>query len=38
MKEVDLLQRLEHPGIVRYEGMARDNNYLSIVLECVKEL
>jgi serine/threonine protein kinase len=33
MHEVDLLQRLEHPGIVRYEGMSRDAEHLNIVLE-----
>ena len=35
MKEVDLVKSLSHPGIVKYEGMARDENTLSIVLECV---
>lgn len=35
MKEVDLLKSLSHPGIVKYEGMARDQDTLSIVLECV---
>ena len=35
MKEVDLVKSLSHPSIVKYEGMARDNNTLSIVLECV---
>jgi serine/threonine protein kinase len=33
MKEVDLLKSLSHPGIVKYEGMARDEDTLSIVLE-----
>jgi len=33
MKEVELLKRLSHPGIVKYEGMVRDKEYLSIVLE-----
>lgn len=33
MKEVDLLKSLSHPGIVKYEGMARDQDTLSIVLE-----
>ncbi|KDQ61734.1 hypothetical protein JAAARDRAFT_520067 [Jaapia argillacea MUCL 33604] len=33
MKEVDLLKSLSHPGIVKYEGMARDKDTLSIVLE-----
>ncbi|KAI0629135.1 hypothetical protein C8Q77DRAFT_1161317 [Trametes polyzona] len=33
MKEVDLVKSLSHPSIVKYEGMARDDNTLSIVLE-----
>ena len=33
MKEVVLLKRLSHPSIVKYEGMARDADTLSIVLE-----
>jgi serine/threonine protein kinase len=33
MREVDLVKRLSHPGIVKYEGMARDEDTLSIVLE-----
>ncbi|KAN0138114.1 Protein kinase-like domain containing protein [Lactarius tabidus] len=32
MREVDLVKRLSHPSIVKYEGMARDENTLSIVL------
>ncbi|GAA5940863.1 hypothetical protein JCM10213_007988 [Rhodosporidiobolus nylandii] len=35
-KEVSLLQRLDHPGIVRYEGVARTEHYLNIVLEYVE--
>ena len=35
MREVDLVKRLSHPSIVKYEGMARDENTLSIVLESV---
>lgn len=35
MKEVELVKRLSHPSIVKYEGMARDQDTLSIVLECV---
>lgn len=35
MREVDLVRSLSHPSIVKYEGMARDENTLSIVLECV---
>ena len=35
MREVDLVKRLSHPSIVKYEGMARDENTLSIILECV---
>ncbi|KAF9808202.1 hypothetical protein IEO21_07944 [Rhodonia placenta] len=33
MKEVDLVKSLSHPSIVKYEGMARDDDSLSIVLE-----
>lgn len=33
MKEVVLLQRLKHPSIVRYLGMARSEESLDIVLE-----
>jgi serine/threonine protein kinase len=33
MKEVDLMKSLAHPGIVRYEGMVRDEEFLNIVLE-----
>lgn len=33
MREVDLVKSLYHPGIVKYEGMARDEDTLSIVLE-----
>ncbi|KAH9166008.1 hypothetical protein EDB89DRAFT_2076255 [Lactarius sanguifluus] len=33
MREVDLVKRLSHPSIVKYEGMARDENTQSIVLE-----
>lgn len=33
MREVNIYKRLSHPGIVRYEGMARDKETLSIVLE-----
>lgn len=35
MAEVDLLKRLTHPGIVKYEGMMRDEETLNIVLEWV---
>ncbi len=35
MREVDLLKSLSHPSIVKYEGMARDDDTLSIVLESV---
>jgi serine/threonine protein kinase len=34
-KEVDLLKSLSHPSIVKYEGMAQDEEHLSIVLEYV---
>ena len=33
MREVDLVKSLSHPTIVKYEGMARDEDSLSIVLE-----
>ncbi|KAF9563140.1 hypothetical protein CPC08DRAFT_761081 [Agrocybe pediades] len=33
MREVDLVKSLSHPSIVKYEGMARDDDTLSIVLE-----
>ncbi|KAI0820321.1 Pkinase-domain-containing protein [Trametes gibbosa] len=33
MKEVDLVKSLSHPSIVKYEGMARDEDTLNIVLE-----
>ncbi|KAJ2918695.1 hypothetical protein MD484_g1782, partial [Candolleomyces efflorescens] len=33
MKEVELVKNLSHPSIVKYEGMARDDDHLSIVLE-----
>ncbi|KAF8141536.1 hypothetical protein EV363DRAFT_22474 [Boletus edulis] len=33
MKEVDLMKSLSHPGIVKYEGMVRDEEFLNIVLE-----
>jgi len=33
VKEVDLVKRLSHPSIVKYEGMAKDEHTLSIVLE-----
>ncbi|CAE6427196.1 unnamed protein product [Rhizoctonia solani] len=35
-KEVDLLKSLSHPSIVKYEGMAQDEEHLSIVLEYVE--
>ncbi|KAL4065848.1 Pkinase-domain-containing protein [Scleroderma citrinum] len=33
MNEVDLMKSLSHPSIVKYEGMARDDDTLDIVLE-----
>ena len=36
MREVDLVKSLSHPSIVKYEGMARDEDTLSIVLEYVQ--
>jgi serine/threonine protein kinase len=35
IREVDLVKNLFHPNIVKYEGMARDEQSLSIILECV---
>ena len=37
MREGELLKRLSHPGIVKYEGMSRDDEYLNIVLESVPD-
>ncbi|KAG9042851.1 hypothetical protein FS837_010310 [Tulasnella sp. UAMH 9824] len=36
MKEVNLLKQLDHPSIVQYEGTARDDESLDIVLEYVE--
>lgn len=33
MGEVELVKRLSHPSIVKYEGMVRDEDTLNIVLE-----
>ncbi|KAF8959276.1 kinase-like domain-containing protein, partial [Flammula alnicola] len=33
MREINLVKGLSHPSIVKYEGMARDDDTLSIVLE-----
>ena len=38
MREVDLLQSLSHPSIVKYEGMSRDADYLNIVMEWVARI
>jgi serine/threonine protein kinase len=35
MEEIDLVKRLSHPSIVKYKGMARDEDTLRIVLEYV---
>jgi serine/threonine protein kinase len=35
MQEVDLVKRLLHPNIIKFEGAARDKKTLVIVLECV---
>ena len=32
-REIDLVKCLSHPSIVKYEGVARDGDTLSIVLE-----
>lgn len=33
MREVDLVKSLSHPSLIKYEGMARDDDTLSIILE-----
>jgi serine/threonine protein kinase len=33
VKEVNVVKGLSHPCIVKYEGMAKDDNSLDIVLE-----
>lgn len=33
MGEVELLKRLDHPSIVKYMGMHKDDEYLDIILE-----
>ena len=38
MREVDLVKSLSHPSIVKYEGMARDDDTLNIVLEYVHRI
>jgi serine/threonine protein kinase len=35
MKEVDLVKKLSHPNIIKYETIDRSENTLSIMLECV---
>ncbi|KAI0293248.1 kinase-like domain-containing protein [Russula brevipes] len=35
MHEIDLVKQLSHPSIIKYEGMARDEDTLRIVLEYV---
>ena len=35
MHEVDLLKSLDHPSIVKYEGMSKDYEYLNIIIEFV---
>jgi ammonia channel protein AmtB len=35
MQDVDLVKQFSHPNIIKYDGMVRDKNALSIVLECV---
>ncbi|GAA6035315.1 hypothetical protein JCM8097_008813 [Rhodosporidiobolus ruineniae] len=34
--EVNLLQRLTHPSVVKYEGIVRTEHYLNIILEYVE--
>jgi serine/threonine protein kinase len=38
MREVDVLKRLDHPGIVKYLSMQRKRDNLNIALECVPSL
>ena len=38
MREVDLVKSLSHPSIVKYEGLARDDDTLNIVLEYVHRI
>jgi len=35
MREVEVLKRLDHPGIVKYLGMQRKRDNLNIALEYV---
>ena len=35
MQEVDDVKHLSHPNIIKCEGVGRDDDTLSIVLECV---
>jgi len=35
MQEVDLVKKLSHPNIIKYEAINRNENTLSIMLECV---
>jgi hypothetical protein len=36
LSEIDVLKVLQHPSIVKYEGAARTDHHLNIVLECVR--
>ncbi|KAE8250918.1 hypothetical protein A4X13_0g4252 [Tilletia indica] len=36
MQEVDLLKKLEHPSVVKYEGLVRSDGALNIILEWVE--
>ncbi|PWN20915.1 hypothetical protein BCV69DRAFT_178505 [Microstroma glucosiphilum] len=36
MKEVELLKRLHHPSVVKYEGLVRGTDAISIILEYVE--
>lgn len=38
MREVEVLKRLDHPGIVKYLGMQRKRDNLNIALEYVLSL
>jgi len=35
MQEVDLVKRLSHPNVIKFEGAERAKKILVIVLECV---
>jgi len=38
VQEVDLVKKLSHPSLIKYEGLDRDESILSIMLACVPPL